>query len=77
MLFRSGGWSFPGLMICTEPNNDGAWSDLTDEIGRHIAQLQIRANRRCLTASVRMVADLANQEAIVTLLKLATELEKP
>lgn len=70
------GWSFPGLMGCVDPNNDGAWADLADEIGRHLAQLQIRANRRCLTASVRLVADLANQEAIETLVKLANELEK-
>lgn len=74
---RIGDWIFPGLVAPQNPNNAPHWEDLTDEIGRHLAQLHIRASRRQLAAAVRDAANRANHAAIESLLTLADDLEKP
>lgn len=71
-----GGRAFPGLPACQDPNNDGAWQDLTEEIGHLIARLKIIEKRQLMTGSVKTVAQIGLWSAIDRLLGLAAQLEK-
>lgn len=71
-----GGRAFPGLPVCQDPNNLGAWEDLTDEIGHLIARLQILEGRRMVAGSVKTTAQIGLWSAIDRLLGLAAQLEQ-